>query len=126
VIGRNLLILGSVLALAGCGSARSTSEGGGGLFGTVRIAPATPVCRTGSSCTRPARAFRLVFSANGRTVTATTDHNGRYRVSLDRGRYRVRAGAGAGFAKRGLDPQAVRVTRGPFARRDFEYDPGIR
>jgi hypothetical protein len=122
LIARILVGLGSAFALAGCGS---TATGGtdGGLFGTVRISPATPVCRTGSTCSRPARGFRLVFVKSGAQVTTTTDRNGRYRIRLGRGRYAVRPGHSL---RRGLQPARVTVPGGRFAKRDFTYDPGIR
>jgi hypothetical protein len=122
LIARILVGLGSAFALAGCGS---TATGGtdSGLFGTVRISPATPVCRTGRTCSRPARGFRLVFVRNGAQVTTTTDRNGRYRIRLARGRYAVRPGR---TLKRGLQPAGVTVPVGRFAKRDFTYDPGIR
>ena len=122
MIARIVVVLGSALALTGCGS----SVAGGtdsGLFGTVRISPATPVCRTGSTCSRPARGFRLVFVGNGAEVTTTTDRNGRYRIGLGHGRYAVRPGRAL---KRSLQPARVTVPGGRFAKRDFTYDPGIR
>jgi hypothetical protein len=121
VIARIVVGFATAFALTGCGS----SVAGGtdsGLFGTVRISPATPVCRTGSTCSRPARGFRLVFVMNGVQVT-TTDRNGRYRIRLERGRYAVRPGRAL---KRGLQPARVTVPGGRFAKRDFTYDPGIR
>jgi hypothetical protein len=122
MIARIVVGLGSAFALAGCGSS-GTAGTDSGLFGTVRISPATPVCRTGSTCSRPARGFRLVFVKNGGQVTATTDRNGRYRIRLERGRYAVRPGR---TLKRGLQPARVTVPGGSFAERDFTYDPGIR
>jgi hypothetical protein len=119
---RIVVSLATAFALAACGS---TATGGtdGGLFGTVRISPATPVCRAGSTCNRPAREFRLVFVRNGARVTTTTDRNGRYRIRLERGRYAVHPGR---TLKRGLKPTWVTVPAGRFAKRDFTYDPGIR
>jgi hypothetical protein len=122
VIARIVVGLASALALAGCGS-NATGGTDGGLFGTVRISPATPVCRTGSTCSRPARGFRLVFVRNGAQMTTTTDRNGRYRIRLVPGRYAVRPGR---TLKRGLQPARVTVPGGRFAKRDFTYDPGIR
>jgi hypothetical protein len=122
LIARILVGLGSAFALAGCGSS-ATGGTDSGLFGTVRISPATPVCRTGSTCSRPARGFRLVFVRNGGQVTATTDRNGRYRIRLERGRYAVRPGR---TLRRGLQPARATVPGGSFAKRDFTYDPGIR
>lgn len=125
---RIVLGLGLVVLAAACGAQSSSGTGGAGsgLYGTVRVSPGTPTCSAGSSCRRPARGFRLVFSANGKTVTATTDRNGRYRVRLGRGRYLVRPGLGSDSPKRGLQPRAVNVPRDRFARRDFTYDSGIR
>jgi hypothetical protein len=127
VIARALLILLAVAAATACGAQSSGSAGASGLAGIVRISPASPVCRTGTSCTRPAKRFRLLFSRNGRTVTAVTDEHGRYRVKLDRGRYAVRPGSGRNTGpKQGLEPARVMVPRGRFATRDFIYDAGIR
>ena len=125
---RGILVgLIAVVTAAACGSQSSSGTGGSGVFGTVRIAPAAPVCRTGTSCSRAARRFRLVFSRNGRSVTVTTDAHGRYRVTLERGRYVVRPAAGRNTGpKQGLQPAVVTVPRGRFARRDFIYDSGIR
>jgi hypothetical protein len=97
------------------------------VTGLVVISPASPVCAAGTSCTRPAKRVRLVFSRNGKSVVATTDSRGRYRVKLDRGRYSVRAASGHGTGpKQGLQPTKVTVPRGRFAKRDFTYDSGIR
>jgi hypothetical protein len=122
---RLTLILAAAFILTSCGSAGTVAAGGSGLYGTVRIAPATPVCKSGSSCSKPAGGFRLVFAGNGRTVTATTDTHGRYRVKLPGGRYAVR-GARATLPKSGLQPKAVTVPDGRLAKRDFVFDSGIR
>jgi hypothetical protein len=124
---RIVLGLAVVAIAAACGAQTPARAGGGGLYGTVRIAPGVPTCRAGSSCTRPARGFRLAFFRNGRQVaTATTDARGRYRVSLDGGRYAVHAGRRAISRKAGLHPTRVAVPSGRFAKRDFAYDIGIR
>ena len=122
-MGRILLLAGVALALAGCGADEPTRSPHEGLFGTVRISPASPVCRAGSSCSRPARGFRLVFVGSGGQVTATTDRKGRYRIRLHDGLYAVQP---ARPPKRGLRPSKVTVPPARFARRDFTYDPGIR
>src|ERR671929_820833 len=87
---RILPIAAAVATVAACGAQSSGGGSGAGLYGTVRIQPATPVCQAGRSCSKPARHFRLVFVQRGKTVTSTTDGRGRYRVSLDPGRYGVR------------------------------------
>ena len=123
---RSLLLAATVATVAACGSQTSLGGGDGGLYGTVRISPSTPVCLSGTTCSKPARNFKLVFSTGGRTVTATTDAKGRYRVNLGEGRYAVRAGTASTLPKRGLQPGKVTVPRGRFAKRDFVYDSGIR
>jgi hypothetical protein len=124
---RIVLGLAVVAIAASCGSQSPARAGGGGLFGTVRIKPGMPVCRAGSSCTRPARGFRLAFFRNGRQVaTTTTDARGRYRVALAGGRYAVHAGRRAISRRAGLQPTRIAVPSGRFAKRDFTYDIGIR
>jgi len=126
-VTRILLIFVAVAAATACGAQSSGAAGASGLEGVVRISPASPVCRTGTSCTRPAKHFRLVFTRNGRKTVAVTDSHGRYRVKLDRGGYVVRAAMGGSAApKHGLQPARVTVPRGRVAKRDFTYDPGIR
>ena len=113
---RILPIFAAVATAAACGAQTSGGGSSAGLYGTVRISPATPVCQAGRSCSKPARHFRLVFVQQGQTVTATTNDHGRYRVDLDPGRYGVRR----------VKPALATVPSGRFARRDFTYDAGIR
>jgi hypothetical protein len=121
------LLIAAVFLTAACGAQTSGGAGGSGLYGTVRVSPASPVCTGNSACARPARKFRLVFARNGKAVaSATTDRQGRYRVQLDRGRYLVRAGRTVISPKSGLLPRYVTVPSGRFAKRDFVYDTGIR
>jgi hypothetical protein len=115
VITRALTILAALLAATACGAQSSGAAAASGLAGVVRISPASPVCRTGTSCSRPAKYFRLVFSRNGRSA------------KLERGRYVVRAARGRNTGpKQGVQPSTVTVPRGRFAKRDFTYDSGIR
>ena len=127
MVGRALTLLVALIAATACGAQSSGAAGASGLAGVVRISPAMPTCRAGTSCARPARRFRLVFSRNGRDTIVTTDARGRYRVKLERGRYVVRAGRGRNTAlKERLQPAVVTVPRGRFATRDFTYDSGSR
>jgi hypothetical protein len=126
VTARLLLILAGVFALASA-SGSSSASAGAGLFGTVRLVPGSPTCQIGTSCSRPARGFKLVFTRNGRKIaTATTDKRGRYRVSLARGRYSVKAANRGVSPKAGLTPRTASVPAGRFAKRDFTFDSGIR
>jgi hypothetical protein len=122
---RILVLISAASALAACGAGSSGGAGGAGLYGTVRVHPGTPVCRAGTSCTRPAAGFRLVFVRNGAPAgRATADDRGRYRIRLAPGRYLVRTTGEASV--RGVRPAAATVPSGRFARLDFTYDAGIR
>jgi len=127
MVARILIIGAGILLVSACGGAGTAGSGEGGLYGIVRVAPATPVCKIGTSCSRPARDFSIVFVRNRRSVaTATTDRHGRYRVKLPRGRYSVRALRRSTLPKSGLRPRIASVPSGRFARADFTFDPGIR
>ena len=125
MIARILPVLAAAFTLTSCGSADPAGSGSAGLYGIVSIAPATPVCSSGKTCSKPARDFQLVFVGNGRTKTATTDAHGRYRIRLPGGRYAVH-GARSTLPKSGLQPKAVTVPADRLAKRDFVFDSGIR
>jgi anaerobic selenocysteine-containing dehydrogenase len=124
VIARSLLAAAAVATFAACGAQSSGSAVSGGLYGTVRVSPATPVC--GTSCSIPAKNFKLTFAGRGHTVTVTTDLHGHYRVKLVGGRYLVRAPGRTTLPRRAITPAVVTVPSGRFAHRDFVYDSGIR
>jgi hypothetical protein len=112
-------------AAAGCASHSPGDSGAGGLYGKVVIRPATPVCRLGASCSKPAAGLPLVFSQQGRRVAAArTDKHGGYRIRLKPGRYAV--GVAGSRAGRRLRPAAATVPSGRYARLGLTYDPGIR
>lgn len=126
MIARSLLAAAALASVAACGAQSPGSTSGSGLYGSVRVSPSSPVCLAGKACSKPAHGFKLVFSGGGRTVTAKTDAQGRYRVRLAGGRYLVLAVGMPQLPKRGLQPGAVTVPDARFARRDFVFDPGIR
>jgi hypothetical protein len=126
VIARSLLAAAAVATVAACGAQSSGSAVGSGLYGIVYLSPSSPVCGAGTTCTTPAKKFKLTFTGRGRTVTVTTDSRGRYRVRLVGGRYVVRAPGRNTLPKRGLHPSLVTVPNGRFAKRNFIYDTGIR
>jgi hypothetical protein len=95
-----------------------------GLFGTVVLSPATPVCQAGKPCTAPAAGVRLTFSRGSTAVkSVVTSSAGRYRVVLAPGVYAVRVGRSK-IAR--LAPTTVTVVRGTFRQRNFTLDTGIR
>jgi len=116
------LVLALVL-LAACGNAAGGPSAGKTLVkGSVVLRPATPVCRVGSSCSKPLPGFELVFSRSGKVVArAKTDAHARFRVSLTPGRYAVSA------TRRGaLQPRRVRVRATAGVSVSFSFDSGIR
>jgi hypothetical protein len=116
-----LLVAAAASLLAGCGSRPGA---GAGLAGTVLVSPASPVCRTGSSCTQPARGLTLVFVREGQTQKTKTDAKGHYRIQLSPGAYRVLVPAAR--LRTSLKPRTATVRNGGFGNLDFRYDPGIR
>lgn len=96
-----------------------------GLYGSVVITPARPVCQVGMPCTAPAKQTWLRFSARGRLVArARTDALGRYRLTLRPGTYAVAAEGQVGG--RGLEPRGAVVRTDRYRRVDFTLDIGIR
>ena len=96
----------------------------GTLHGQVMRGPTMPVCQVDKPCVAPAKHIRLFFSRSGRTTTATTDANGRYRVSLPAGTYAVRTDQRPfGTVPQ---PRSVRVQANAARRVDFHIDTGIR
>jgi hypothetical protein len=111
-----------VALVAGAADAGTRS----GLRGIVMRGPVMPVCIVGQPCDEPAANVRLVFLRDGKPVaTARTVRDGRYRVALRPGIYRVRTLPRPSIG-RGIEPQRVQVPRARFARVDFSIDTGIR
>jgi hypothetical protein len=95
-----------------------------GLFGTVVISPATPVCQAGKPCTAPAAGVRLTFSRGAIAVkSVVTTSTGHYRVVLAPGAYTVRTTKSKPAR---LAPTTVTVARGIARPRNFTIDIGIR
>jgi hypothetical protein len=112
-----------VALLAACGNAAGGPTAAKTVVkGSVVLSPSTPVCRTGSPCSKPLPGFRLVFSRSGQVVArAKTDSRARYRVTLEPGRYTVTT------PRRGsLQPRRVRVRVAASAVVNFKFDAGIR
>ena len=119
-----LVCIAAVIALGVAGGATAAKTSG--LRGIVMRGPVMPVCMVGKPCDEPAANVKLVFLRNGKTVAIVrTGRDGRYRVALAPGAYRVRAPGRPGIGS-GIEPQTVRVPRGRCARVNFSIDTGIR
>jgi hypothetical protein len=109
-------------AAAACGGGASATSAG--LHGRVLRGPTAPVCRTGSSCSKPAARATLLFTRSGRAaIRVRTDGHGRYRVTLPPGRYRIGIPRREGVA---IAPASAVVLTGRERRVDFSIDTGIR
>jgi hypothetical protein len=119
---RTAAVAAVLFAVAPAGAVTTPS----GLRGVVKRGPITPVCRVDEPCTEPAKHVTLLFARAGRVVRrSTTDVNGRYRVRLAAGLYRVRLNNSPGIG-RGIAPNQVRVRDARYARVNFSIDTGIR
>jgi hypothetical protein len=97
-----------------CASERS------GVEGIVLRGPIAPVCTTESPCDAPASGVTVQALQSGNVVaTTTTDHNGRFTLSLDAGDYTVRPLGRT-------DPQQIHVTASKLTEVAFLIDTGIR
>jgi len=118
----------TVLALAACGSSGTTPPTPTGGIDLLTIAgPTCPVQQQGQVCERPISARLTVQDGKGSTVTTVqTGHDGKARVPLQPGSYRVvPQPAGNGFP-RAPQAQAVTVKAGAYLAVRLDYDTGIR
>jgi hypothetical protein len=119
-----LVCIGAAVTLGVTGGA--TAARSGGLRGVVMRGPVMPVCVVERPCDEPASNVKLMFLRSGKTVASVrTGSDGRYRVRLAPGAYRVRV---PGWPAIGsvVKPQTVRVPPGRYARVNFSIDTGIR
>jgi hypothetical protein len=111
-----LVVLGAFLLGAGSGTSSS------GLRGKAVFDPGSPVCKVGSSCTRPAAHALLRFWRHGEVIAHTrTDAKGHFRIALKAHMYRVTT-KGLGLVK----PAHVTVATDRYRRITFRIDTGIR
>src|SRR5262245_47168619 len=109
-----------MLLAASAGPAGAASRSG--LRGTVLLDPGYPVCKVGTSCTRPAAHIVLKFWRKGRVVAHTrSDGNGRFRIALRPRTYDVSWGKGGV-----LSPGRVTVATDRYRRLTCSDDCGIR
>lgn len=101
--------------------------GDGVLSGTVTRGPVSPVQRPGESSSKPASGVMIIFrSPEGEEVASTvTGGDGRYRVNLPPGTYRVEVPRTRLGLPKGL-PREVAVSEGKETSLDIYLDTGIR
>lgn len=120
-------VLASVLL-----TAASATGSGTGISGRVTSSPTCPVERYPPDPQCAPRGFRarirVVRSSDSKVVARlTTGSDGRFRVTLRAGRYRVLARPASGASlPRCPGPRAARVTRSGYTRVAISCDSGIR
>ena len=117
--------LGALAVLVLTSAAAPQAVGKTVVAGTVRLDPATPVCYVGEPCSKPAPGFRLAFSRGATVTRVRTDDQGRYRVVVPPGTYRVASPGQKGIGS-GLHPKTITVPARKRVIRNFTYDAGIR
>lgn len=107
-------------------SAALLLAGASGVRGTVLIDPAFPVCAAGRPCTAPDPHETLVFwRGPRRAAVTTTGADGRFRVALAPGLYRITLPRRA-LGRSTPVPAQVRVPRGRYVAVVLHVDVGIR
>jgi len=111
-----------LIALALPAAAGSSTTAASGLRGLVTRGPITPVCSAESPCEAPAAHVTLTFTKGATTRSVTTGADGRYKIRLAAGSWRLQVGRG------GLRyaPQAVLVRAGVVRTQNVSIDTGIR
>jgi hypothetical protein len=111
------------------GGGRIVTQGESGIEGQAVISPARPgPVRQGQSGSAPYKATLVVWSADSdREVTRfETDADGRFRVALPPGTYRVGAPQQKGRFLPRVSEETVTVTSGKYTRLTIGFDSGMR
>ena len=125
---RKLLIAFGVIAMAVCASAEQTPSGGeSGIEGVITISPANPgPIRADAPGSVPlANAIFAVEKNNGEVTSFTTDGQGRFRVSLPPGHYKISLKGRKTTIGR-FGPFEADVAPGKMTNVQWECDSGIR
>ncbi|HEV1991763.1 MAG TPA: carboxypeptidase-like regulatory domain-containing protein [Candidatus Dormibacteraeota bacterium] len=134
---RNVLLAALVLLTAACGAYQfpgASPAATGTVTGMVTVMPCGPVQpvvpdqsgppQDAIACKmRPAAELEIDFASGGTVTRALTDANGRYRVELPAGTYKVSA---KGYLRLIRGPATVTVTAGSTVTADYLLDSGIR
>jgi hypothetical protein len=116
-------VLVLVALVTGCAGGDEGSKGV--VYGLVRLESCGPgPCIRAKERSHPLRGARLVFTRHEDVAaTTTTDAQGRYRVSLERGKYDVTAENDAAFTD--LRPRRLVVTGAKSRRADFAVTSSV-
>lgn len=97
-----------------------------GIRGVVTLGPTCPVQREGESCERPLAAVLYLsrIGSHGPARVVRSGADGRFRVALPVGRYRLKPRNAAPYPH--AEPQTVTVRAGRFTAVSVAYDTGIR
>ena len=144
LVMRNVVLAGLVLLTAACGAYQfpgASPAATGTVTGTVAVMPCGPIkpmppvqpgrpgpptgppqdsvpCRM-----TPAVAVEMVFSSGDSVTSTLTDPNGRYRIELPEGTYKVSA---KNYRRIITGPAVVTVKAGSTVTADYLLDSGIR
>jgi len=100
-----------------------------GIEGVVTIGPVCPVERTDQPCPdKPfAASITVAIESSGQKVTTVrSGFDGKFRVKLSQGTYRLTPEPPNRGAPPNAEPQTVTVERGKYAHIVIKYDSGIR
>ena len=110
-----------LVVVSGCGGGQSQTKVD--VFGTVEAGPTPGPCVVGIPCSRTA-GVKLVFSRGDAVFQAVSDRQGRYRVRLEPGEYKVALAGPAGIARLLPDHFVAPVDHDQMV--DFSIDTGVR
>jgi len=125
-----ILFLGILLVTAHTGVGRPPKTSGSGIEGEVLIGPMCPVERPDCPC--PDKPFEASIQIQdqdnqGDLLTVRSGKDGRFRVKLAPGKYRLTPiSPNPGAPPHAPPPQSVTVESGKYAHVTIRYDSGIR
>jgi hypothetical protein len=124
---RNLHIAFGLIVMVVCASTGQTPAGESGIEGVITISPANPgPIRADAPASKPlANATFAVEKNNGEVTSFTTDDQGRFRVSLPPGHYKILLKGRKTTIGR-FGPFEVDVASGKMTNVQWDCDSGIR
>lgn len=120
------VLIALVLAVSACSSAGTAAHGGGTVLGRVMSAPSCPVERAGRPCPPRPVVGGSVVALQARHVVASTrtGAGGRFQLSMDAGRYVIRATNTGSLAT--MTQKTIDVAAGAIICAELVVDSGVR